>query len=1128
MARDLAKGWARSMGMLERGGVWSEASFESADYASLTASCHPDAGADQLPLVTDWYVWLFFLDDHFDELYMRRGDMAGGRAYLSLLAAIMAGGHGGALMSDDPAERGLADLWPRTAPLMRDDWRQRFRESNQGVLDEHLRELVLYGQSRVPDPISYLDMRREGRGGPWAAELVELALRAPLPAEISRSRPMRALQDAFGDVVRLHNDLTSYRREVEEEGEVSNEVLVVEHFLGCCPEEASDIVRDLLDTRMRRFEDIVASELPVLFADQTVGPSGQATVIGYVQGLRDFMAGNRQWHEQSGRNAATGPAGAPSPSPVLGGPTGLGTSASRLLLGGRADEPAEGATGSPREPAPAPSPVADTRLGLQLEVAAQRALAWARQAGMADPLFGVWDEKDLSGLDFASVRSLRSSAASSQTIAAASEFDLAAAWYLWSRFADDYFSTRYADSRDADGATAFLSRLPQFMPQRGAEPGLKPANPMERGLAELWSYSLSVAAAEWRGGLRASLLDLAEDLRHRIADLVDSRAPLVPGSTEPFHRSWSSFVLDQLGSLRSSPRVQHLRAAPSDIDATAADDIGGLPLRERIARLAARVAGSFDDCGAFRESCDSRVTESTMMLALLRRENCHPGVQHTLERFLADRRRAPSLNPLERRLADISLGTASGQDQANTLLGDFDHFTADRKQVMLRTYLAVLGAEPYPDVDVTGVDYHGHATWVELALCAMKVLNAHGRGRPDLVGEEDRAFLVSRLKEGRREIWEANVGAHLMALLAVHEFAPGDRLIRDGIEAILTVRKPDGGLPFIPDYTVFFGALAGLALATVDADPLLLHRVGDYLTDQQSDNGSWPFTERVRQTDVEGAGAVIEVLRAVDPDRYRAALARGAGYLAGMANDDGGFPTYRRGHPSEVVMTANVVNALASEWTAHAHVLEPAVAFLLDAQQPDGTYERSWSLSQAHAIRRVLHALHRVPEQARPRFNRGIEQAYARAGAYLEQTQNPDGGWGQRADNDSDPISSAHSLSAAAILGTPDWAGRGLTYLLRQQRPDGGFTSIPDQVAPRPIPYNFPGMADMYVLTALGDLRRLGRLPGCTPAAPRHLPTARPAPTMPGADVPLNGPGMSALHAIHPTAGSHHGAGFPA
>ncbi|MFD9444685.1 hypothetical protein [Streptomyces sp. NPDC060001] len=168
---------------------------------------------------------------------------------------------------------------------------------------------------------------------------------------------------------------------------------------------------------------------------------------------------------------------------------------------------------------------------------------------------------------------------------------------------------------------------------------------------------------------------------------------------------------------------------------------------------------------------------------------------------------------------------------------------------------------------------------MELALCSVKVLNAFGRERPDLITDEDRAYLLDRLRSARRDIWEGNIGAHLLALLAVHAFAPDSQLIRDGIDAVLAARNPDAGVPFIPDYTTFLGSVAALALAKSGAERLLLTRIGDYLCLQQNDDDGWPFTERVQQTDVEGTGAVVEFLAAVDPERYSEPIDRGRRYL---------------------------------------------------------------------------------------------------------------------------------------------------------------------------------------------------------------------------------------------------------
>lgn len=755
------------------------------------------------------------------------------------------------------------------------------------------------------------------------------------------------------------------------------------------------------------------------------------------------MTGTLDWHKRSGRNTAATSA----VSPVLRGPIGLGTSAARIVV--RRPPP-------PAQPISVPQPSPSVEPDARWDIAAHRATLWAREIGMLDPLFAVWNDSDVDAFSIAGVRAIVPAGQPGPV------HDVAAAWYLWARFAGDFFISRYVVSRDVPGAKEFLARLPQFLTA-----ARKPANPVERGLAELWSRSLSVAPAHWCDRFRQTLPDMFDVLAGRLTELVGDRTPHSADSAEPLRQPWLSYVLDQVADMRAAPELNW----PVDTSfRLPTDEFSDVSVHERRAMLTARVACCFDDRGAFAESCDSRVTESVMMLALLRRQNSHPGAQETLMRFLRDRVNEPNLTSLERRLVQISLGTVPPSADPSAPLEEFDHFTADRKRLLLGTFLAVLGVAPYPAVDVAAIDYRGHASWVEVALCAVKVLNAHGQGRPGLITDQDRAFLRDNLRNGRREVWEGNVGAHLLALLAVREFAPEDRLIADGIGALLAARNPDGGLPFIPDYTCFLGGVAAVALSCVDADPVLLRRIGDYLVLHQAEDGSWPFTERVRQTDVEGGGIVVEALRAIDPARYRDALARGAHYLAGMANPDGGFPTYRRGHPSEVVMTANAVIALAPDWDTYSRVLEPAVDYLLSAQRPDGTYERSWSLSEAHAIRRVLHALHCVPRQSRKRFQQGIDHAHSLTNGYLMGSQNPDGGWGQRAGDDSDPISTAHSLSAAAFLDAPPWHRHGLAYLLRRQGSDGGFTSIPDQVAPRPIPYNFPGMASIFVLTALGDL----------------------------------------------------------
>src|SRR5215469_2450237 len=137
--REHSKAWAYEMDMIDvpqHGAViWDEHDYESHDYPLLCAYTHPDAPGPELDLVTDWYVWVFYFDDHFLALYKKTGDMTGARAYLDRLPLFMP--VDGVLTEEptNPVERGLADLWTRTVPAKSPAWRRRFAESTKNLLD---------------------------------------------------------------------------------------------------------------------------------------------------------------------------------------------------------------------------------------------------------------------------------------------------------------------------------------------------------------------------------------------------------------------------------------------------------------------------------------------------------------------------------------------------------------------------------------------------------------------------------------------------------------------------------------------------------------------------------------------------------------------------------------------------------------------------------------------------------------------------------------------------------------------------------------------------------------------------------------------------------------------------------
>lgn len=519
-ARVHSRQWARDMGMLEGSGVWEEADLDAHDYPLLCACTHPDCDGAELSLITDWYVWVFFFDDHFLEVFKRTGDLTGGKDYLRRLARFMPMGVDLAMPEPvNPVEAGLADLWPRTVPSMSLDWRARFAENTRNLLDESLWELANINRNRVANPVEYIEMRRKVGGAPWSAGLVEHAVGAEVPARIAATRPMRVLRDSFSDAVHLRNDLFSYQREVGDEGELSNGVLVLEKFLGCGTQEAADAVNDLLTSRMQQFEHTAVFELGPLFVDNAIDPLSAADVLTYVKGLQDWQSGGHEWHMRSSRYMnARAKAGRP-----------LGMSSVVDLLGAKR---VRNFTHVPYQRV-GPSEIPDLyvpfdlKLSPHLDAARRDTVAWCGEMGMLEPQAGVagsavWDERKVIDID------LPLCAAGLHPDASHEELNLASFWLAWGTYGDDYFPVVFGRSRNLTAAKVTVARFGEFMPLDGsATPA--PASALERGLADVWARTAGPMPLADRRKLRVSveqmcaawLWELAAEIAHHVPDPVD-------------------------------------------------------------------------------------------------------------------------------------------------------------------------------------------------------------------------------------------------------------------------------------------------------------------------------------------------------------------------------------------------------------------------------------------------------------------------------------------------------------------------------------------------------------------------------------------------------------------------------
>lgn len=547
------KAWTMQMGMIGATGggstgsafAWDESSFDAHEFALLCGYTHPDLPPSELDLMADWYVWLFFFDDYFLEVFKRSNDVAGGKRFLARLWDFMPlAGPSGASESlpvpSNPVERGMAELWTRTCmgPVGSSPaWRARYLAHTKDTLETVQWEHYNIRHDRVANPLEYVAMRRMVGGCVWAACLLERANGLQLSDGVLAARPVRIIHEAFADSEHLHNDLMSYSREVGQESENANGVLVFERFLGVDPQQAANVSTDVLSARLHQFEHTVLVELPLFFEERGVPPQQRVDVLRYANGVMAWIAGAYEWHFHSSRydlrRADTPPGMYGRPDYI--GPTGLGTAASRVLesIGFRTHT-----TGGQVSKMFAPGSA--TRLGSRaagfgsgpsapafyMPFAARRhpavasarthTRAWATDMGMFGE--GVWTpaifERDDAPLQAACCR----------PDVGVPELELTSDWCTWALFVNDYVLERFKRSRDLLGAKAFAGRLSSFVAGTGWL-GLAPANAAERALANLWQRSAPRMTPELREAFARRIQAYVESAVWDIFNSIQDRSP---------------------------------------------------------------------------------------------------------------------------------------------------------------------------------------------------------------------------------------------------------------------------------------------------------------------------------------------------------------------------------------------------------------------------------------------------------------------------------------------------------------------------------------------------------------------------------------------------------------------------
>ena len=373
----------------------------------------------------------------------------------------------------NPVEAGLADLWARTVPAMSVDWRRAVRREHRAParrVDVGAVQHQRAAGSPTPSSTSRCAARSAARPGRRASSSTRSAPRCP------RRRRDAGRCGCCGTPsptrVHLRNDLFSYQREVEDEGELSNGVLVLETFLGCTTQEAAETVNDLLTSRLHQFEHTALTEVPALFAEHGLDPGEQARRRSPTcKGLQDWQSGGHEWHMRSSRYMNEGGAGGRRGRLRPG--RGLGTSAADVARAARRGRRRAAAQLHARARSSAVGPVAAARL-LHAVPARRSARTWTAPGDRSSTGRAGWacstdPDPAASGtrtssprLDLAAVRGGHPPGRD-----APRTWTSARGWLAWGTYGDDYYPARLRPPpRPGRRARLCTERLSPCMPRR--------------------------------------------------------------------------------------------------------------------------------------------------------------------------------------------------------------------------------------------------------------------------------------------------------------------------------------------------------------------------------------------------------------------------------------------------------------------------------------------------------------------------------------------------------------------------------------------------------------------------------------------------------------------------------------
>ncbi len=267
-------------------------------------------------------------------------------------------------------------------------------------------------------------------------------------------------------------------------------------------------------------------------------------------------------------------------------------------------------------------------------------------------------------------------------------------------------------------------------------------------------------------------------------------------------------------------------------------------------------------------------------------------------------------------------------------------------------------------------------------------------------------------------------------------------------------------------------------------------------------SGGWAFEFHNNwYPDIDDSAVVLMALAEglQDHRRHRTAIDRGIAWCVGMQSSNGGFAAFDTDNtkawlnaipfadlkalidpPTEDV-TGRVLEMMGLFGYNKEHeIAARAMAYLQEVQEPDGAWYGRWGVNYIYGTWSVLCGLQSIGEDMSSPYIR-------RAAAWLQEHQNEDGGWGETCASYKYPElrgqgPSTASQTAWALLGlmaageaASTAVAKGISYLIRTQKPSGRWDEpyFTGTGFPQHFMIRYHLYRDYFPLMALGNYLKI-------------------------------------------------------